>query len=90
MRPVREAFLDLMNLRCPRCAGQLVLRVLADERGRGVHLTLDSACIACGVSPWAESDQRGAPRGGGHARRPHAGEARHRAGVSRAVHHTVQ
>ncbi len=47
-----------MNLRCPRCAGQLVLRVLADERGRGVHLTLDSACIACGVSPWVESDQR--------------------------------
>ncbi len=47
-----------MNLRCPRCAGQLVLRLLADERGRGVQLTLDSACIACGVSPWVESDQR--------------------------------
>lgn len=55
---MREAHLDLSSLRCPRCAGQLVLRLLADERGRGVQLTLDSACVACGVSPWAESDQR--------------------------------
>ena len=53
-----EAQLELQDLRCPRCAGQLVLRVLADERGRSVLLTLDSACIACGVSPWVEADQR--------------------------------
>lgn len=55
---MREAQLELTSLTCPRCAGQVVLRVLADERGRGVQLTLDSACIACGVSPWPESDQR--------------------------------
>ena len=34
------------------------MRVLAEERGRSVSLTLDSACIACGVSPWAAPDQR--------------------------------
>ncbi len=55
---MQEAHLDLTGLRCPRCAGQLVLRVLAEERGRSVLLTLDSACIACGVSPWAAPDQR--------------------------------
>jgi hypothetical protein len=53
-----EAHLDLTSLRCPRCSGQLVLRVLADERGRSVLLTLDSACVACGTSPWAAPDQR--------------------------------
>src|SRR5579859_4094009 len=57
-RPMQEAHLELTILRCPRCAGQLVLRVLAEERGRSVLLTLDSACIACGVSPWAAPDQR--------------------------------
>ena len=55
---MHESHLELSSLRCPRCAGQVVLRVLADERGRGVQLTLDSACVACGVSPWPESDQR--------------------------------
>jgi len=55
---VQEAHLELTGLRCPRCAGQLVLRALAEERGRSVLLTLDSACIACGVSPWAAPDQR--------------------------------
>ena len=55
---MHEAHLELDMLRCPRCAGQLVLRVLADERGHSVMVTLDSACIACGVSPWSEPDQR--------------------------------
>ncbi len=55
---MQEAHLELTSLRCPRCAGQLVLRVLAEERGRSVLLTLDSACIACGVSPWEAPDQR--------------------------------
>ena len=55
---VQEAHLELTSLRCPRCAGQLVLRVLAEERGRSALLSLDSACIACGVSPWAAPDQR--------------------------------
>ena len=35
-----------------------MLRVLAEERGRSALLSLDTACIACGVSPWAASDQR--------------------------------
>ena len=34
------------------------MRVLAEERGRSALLSLDSACIACGVSPWAAPDQR--------------------------------
>ena len=55
---MQEAHLDLTMLRCPRCAGQLVLRVMSEERGQSVLLTLDSACIACGVSPWTEPDQR--------------------------------
>lgn len=55
---MREALIELDSLRCPRCAGQLVLRVLADERGRSLLLTLDSACVACGTSPWSETDQR--------------------------------
>ena len=55
---MQEAHLDLTSLRCPRCAGQLVVRVLAEERGRSVSLTLDTACIACGVSPWSSPDQR--------------------------------
>ena len=58
MGRMQEAHLDLTMLRCPRCAGQLVLRVMSEERGQSVLLTLDSACIACGVSPWAEPDQR--------------------------------
>jgi len=36
----------------------LVLRMLAEERGRSALLTVDSACVACGVSPWEASDQR--------------------------------
>lgn len=55
---MQEAHLELTSLRCPRCSGQLVLRVLAEGRGRSVLMTLDSACIACGVSPWASPDQR--------------------------------
>ena len=55
---MNEAHLELSALRCPRCSGQLVLRILADERGPNVLLTLDSACIACGVSPWMAADQR--------------------------------
>jgi hypothetical protein len=55
---VVEAHLELRSLRCPRCGGDLVIRVLADERGRSVLLTLDSACAACGVSPWTEPDDR--------------------------------
>ena len=55
---MQEAHLELTSLRCPRCAGQLVVRVLAEERGKSVSLTLDSACIACGVSPWSSPDQR--------------------------------
>ena len=55
---MQEAHLELTSLRCPRCSGQLVLRVLAEERGRSVLMTLDSACIACGVSPWSSPDQR--------------------------------
>jgi hypothetical protein len=55
---VQEAHLELTSLRCPHCAGQLVVRVLAEERGRSVLLTLDSACVACGTSPWDAPDQR--------------------------------
>ena len=55
---MQEAHLELTSLRCPRCAGQLVLRVAAEERGRSVMMTLDTACIACGVSPWSEPDER--------------------------------
>jgi len=55
---MQEAHLELTMLRCPRCAGQLVLRLMAEERGRSVMLTLDTACIACGVSPWSEPDER--------------------------------
>jgi hypothetical protein len=55
---VQETHLELTGVRCPRCAGQLVLRVLAEERGPSVLLNLDSACVACGVSPWAAPDQR--------------------------------
>jgi hypothetical protein len=58
MAAMMEAHLELTSLRCPRCVGQLVLRVLAEERGRSVLLTLDSACVACGVSPWAAPDER--------------------------------
>ncbi len=55
---MHEAHLELDLLRCPRCAGQLVLRVLSEERGHSVMVTLDTACIACGTSPWSEPDQR--------------------------------
>ena len=59
MRCVVEAHLELRTVRCPRCAGELVIRVAAEERGRSVFLTLDTACAACGVSPWTEPDERG-------------------------------
>lgn len=55
---MQETHLELTGLRCPRCSGQLVLRVLAEECGQSALLTLDSACVACGVSPWAAPDQR--------------------------------
>ena len=54
---MQETHFELTSLRCPRCAGQLVLRVLAEEQGRSALLTIDSACVACGVSPWEASDQ---------------------------------
>ena len=66
---VTEAHLELTQIRCPRCAADLILRVTAQERAGLVHLELDTACIACGVSPWSEPDQRlivfrpGAPLG---------------------------
>src|SRR5205823_11312622 len=53
-----EAHLELTRIRCPRCAGQIVLRVLGEERGGAVELTLDSACVVCGTSPWGGADQR--------------------------------
>jgi RNase P subunit RPR2 len=53
-----EVLLELHRVRCPRCAGELVLRVTADERAGAVHLALDTACASCGVSPWNESDER--------------------------------
>jgi|GEM_PF-1548720 len=55
---MQEAYLELANLRCPNCAGDLVLRVLGEERGRSVQLTLDTACASCGTSPFREPDQR--------------------------------
>jgi hypothetical protein len=55
---MREAHIDLTSVRCPRCAGEIVLRVMADERGHSVLLTLDTACIACGTTPWDLPDQR--------------------------------
>jgi prophage tail gpP-like protein len=58
MRRVVEAQLELRTVRCPRCAGELVIRVSAEERGRSVFLTLDTACASCGVSPWSEPDER--------------------------------
>jgi outer membrane murein-binding lipoprotein Lpp len=64
-----EVQLELVKIRCPRCAGELVLRIEASEERGAVHLALDTACIACGVSPWMESDERlvvfrpGAPLG---------------------------
>src|SRR4051812_26388104 len=53
-----EAQLELTTIRCPRCAGQLVLRVDAEERGRSVQLLIDTACVVCGTSPWNVSDER--------------------------------
>jgi len=55
---MQEAYLELANLRCPNCAGDLVLRVLGEERGSSVQLTLDTACASCGTSPFREPDQR--------------------------------
>jgi len=53
-----EAHLELTQIRCPRCAGQIVLRVSGEERGRAVEMTLDTACVVCGTSPWGGADQR--------------------------------
>jgi outer membrane murein-binding lipoprotein Lpp len=66
-----EVQLDLRLLRCPRCAGDLVVRIQADETSESLRLVVDSACASCGVSPWDDSDQRtmlfrpGAPIGAG-------------------------
>ena len=66
-----EAHVDLRQHRCPRCAGELVLRVEVDEAGRDVRVTVDTACASCGASPWGESDERllvfrpGSPGAGG-------------------------
>jgi hypothetical protein len=57
-RHVIEATLDLQTIVCPRCAGQLVVRVAIGEREGAVALNVDTACIACGVSPWEQSDAR--------------------------------
>lgn len=53
-----ELHFDLAHIRCPRCAGELVVRVGIEETGEEVRLTIDSACVACGVAPWPESDER--------------------------------
>ncbi|MBS2022098.1 MAG: hypothetical protein JST92_06780 [Deltaproteobacteria bacterium] len=53
-----EVQLELRTIRCPRCAGEIVLRIQADEVSGQVRLELDTACVSCGVSPWNESDQR--------------------------------
>ena len=53
-----EVHVDLRQHRCPRCAGDLVLRLDVDEAGRDVRLTVDTACASCGQSPWADSDER--------------------------------
>ncbi len=61
-----ETQIELRKTRCPRCAGEMVLQISAEEQGGepgagpggAVRLTLDTACISCGVAPWAESDQR--------------------------------
>jgi|ERR1041384_577279 hypothetical protein len=55
---MREAHIELSSMRCPRCAGEIVLRILADEKGRSVLLTLDTACVSCGTTPWDMPDQR--------------------------------
>ena len=57
-RRVIETQLELSKVRCPRCAGELVLRIAATEEQGAVRLALDTACISCGVTPWADSDQR--------------------------------
>ena len=53
-----EVHVDLRQHRCPRCAGDLVLRLEVDEAGRDVRVTVDTACSSCGQSPWADSDER--------------------------------
>jgi len=55
---VTETQIDLRQIRCSRCAGELVLRIAADEERGAVRLAVDTACVSCGVAPWAESDQR--------------------------------
>jgi hypothetical protein len=55
---VTEVQLDLRLLRCPRCAGDLVVRIQADESPDSLRLLIDSACASCGVSPWHDSDER--------------------------------
>ena len=58
LEDVNETQIELSKIRCPRCAGELVLRIGADEEAGAVRLVLDTACISCGVAPWADSDQR--------------------------------
>jgi len=81
-----ESHLELSSPRCPRCAGQLVLRVGAEERGRSVQLTLDTACVACGASPWDIPDQRTMifTPGAGELK-PRVPEQRHQSDVERAL-----
>jgi predicted nucleic acid-binding Zn-ribbon protein len=82
---MQEAHLELTMLRCPRCAGQLVLRVMAEERGRSVMLTLDTACVACGVSPWSEPDERAVVfTPGASIESPHAPDAEARLAAAQA------
>lgn len=74
---MKETQFELTGLRCPRCAGQLVVRVLAEERGAELALSIDSACVACGISPWAAPDQRTVyftPGGPGSVTRARASE----------------
>jgi hypothetical protein len=55
---VAELHFELRRTRCPRCSGEIVLRVTADESAADVRLLVDSACVACGVGPWPVSDER--------------------------------
>ncbi len=53
-----ELHFELRKTRCPRCAGELVLRVNITEPHADVRLVVDSACVSCGVTPWEDSDER--------------------------------
>lgn len=55
---MREQFVELKRSRCPRCSGEMVLRLEVDEADLDVRLVIDTACVACGSSPWPDSDER--------------------------------